>query len=313
MGEDVPPPLEVPPDPAREETAERYARPDAERLPDDVVERLGRRRTGATAAAFFDLDKTIIARSSTLAFGRPFMKDGLLSPVTVLRGMYAQAVYQLVGADHDRMEQIRAAMLELTRGWEAERIRRIVRETMEEVVAPLVFQEALDLFEEHKDHVFVAPTVSLFHTINNNEAAGVGLTAEIGGYMGIPGLVEASVQTHTALRKRGIRHLIGGDYGFKWSPNGTNARDLQFFVDYYGYTPAEALRCATWNGGLAMGMGVEKLGAVQEGYLADLLLVDGDPLADLSVLLDTNRLVAIMKDGQFHKNAMHVAERRAAA
>lgn len=150
MGEDVPPPLEVPPDPAREETAERYARPDAERLPDDVVERLGRRRTGATAAAFFDLDKTIIARSSTLAFGRPFMKDGLLSPVTVLRGMYAQAVYQLVGADHDRMEQIRAAMLELTRGWEAERIRRIVRETMEEVVAPLVFQEALDLFEEHR-------------------------------------------------------------------------------------------------------------------------------------------------------------------
>ena len=62
-----------------------------------------------------------------------------------------------------------------------------------------------------------------------------------------------------------------------------------------------------------MGMGVEKLGAVQEGYLADLLLVDGDPLADLSVLLDTNRLVAIMKDGQFHKNAVHVAERRAAA
>lgn len=174
-------------------------------------------------------------------------------------------------------------------------------------------EELLDLFEEHKDRVFVAPTVSLFHTINNNEAAGVGLTAEIGGYMGIPGLVEASVQTHTALRKRGIRHLIGGDYGFKWSPNGTNARDLQLFVDYYGYTPAEALRCATYYGGLAMGVGGDKLGAVQEGYLADLLLIDGDPLADLSVLLDAQRLVVIMKDGQFHKNASAAVERRAVA
>jgi HAD superfamily hydrolase (TIGR01490 family) len=150
VSKDPGPPLEAPPDPAREETAERYARPDAERLPDEVVDRLRRRRTGATAAAFFDLDKTIIARSSTFAFGRTFMRDGLLSPTTVLKGMYAQAVYQLVGADHDRMEQMRAAMLELTRGWEAERIRRLVREAMEEVVAPLVYQEALDLFEEHR-------------------------------------------------------------------------------------------------------------------------------------------------------------------
>ncbi len=178
--------------------------------------------------------------------------------------------------------------------------------------------ELLDLFEQHKDRVFVAPTVSLFHSIVENEAAAVGLTAEIGGYMGIPGLVEASVKTHTALRKRGIRHLIGGDYGFKWSPNGANARDLQLFVDYYGYTPAEALRCATYNGGLAMGCGGDKLGAVQEGYLADLLLVDGDPLADLSILLDANRLAVIMKNGEVYKNTVgaevrHEAQRRAAA
>ena len=54
--------------------------------------------------------------------------------------------------------------------------------------------------------------------------------------MGIPDVLEAGIKTHTELRKRGVRHLIGGDYGFAWSPNGTNARDLQFFVDYYGYT-----------------------------------------------------------------------------
>jgi imidazolonepropionase-like amidohydrolase len=175
-------------------------------------------------------------------------------------------------------------------------------------------EETLDLFEDAKDRVFVAPTVSLFHTIVNNEAAGIGLTAEVGGYMGIPALLEASVQTHTALRKRGIRHLIGGDYGFKWSPNGTNARDLEFFVKYYGYTPAEALQCATRNGGLAMSRGDDRLGEIKEGYLADLLLVDGDPLSDLSVLLDADRLVVIMKDGVLYKNAVGAAvQKRAAA
>jgi imidazolonepropionase-like amidohydrolase len=175
-------------------------------------------------------------------------------------------------------------------------------------------QRTLDMFEEAKDRVFVAPTVSLFHSIVNNEAAPNGLTAEIGGYMGIPALLEESIKTHTELRKRGIRHVIGGDYGFAWSRHGTNSRDIGFFVQYYGYTPADALRCATRNGGLLMTMDSnEKLGEIKEGYLADVLLVDGDPLADSSVLLKADRLVMIMKDGQVYKNATGVAQRRAAA
>lgn len=174
--------------------------------------------------------------------------------------------------------------------------------------------ELLDLFEKNKDRCFVAPTVSLFHSIVNNEAAMAGLSAEIGGYMGIPGLLEASVKTHTELRKRGIKHLIGGDYGFKWSKNGTNSRDLGFFVKDDGYTPAEALRCATKTGGLAMGgASGDKLGEVREGFLADLVLVNGDPLADFNVLLDTSRLVVIMKDGQLHKNTSAAVQHRAAA
>lgn len=132
------------------ETEQRYARPDADRLSDEMLRRIALRRTGATQAAFFDLDKTIIARSSTLIMGRTFMRDGLLSPTTVVKTMYAQAVYQLVGADHERMEQARTAALELTRGWEAERIRRLVREVMEEVIAPLAYQEALDLIAGHR-------------------------------------------------------------------------------------------------------------------------------------------------------------------
>jgi len=175
-------------------------------------------------------------------------------------------------------------------------------------------EKTLDMFEEARDRVFVAPTVSLFHSIVNNEAAGSGLSAEVGGYMGIPGLLEASARTHTELRKRGIRHVIGGDYGFAWSRQGTNSRDIGFFVQYYGYTPVEALRCATRNGGLLMTMGSnEKLGEIKEGYLADMVLVDGDPLADFSVLLNADRLAMIMKDGQVYKNTTGVAQRRAAA
>ena len=173
-------------------------------------------------------------------------------------------------------------------------------------------EETLDMLEEAKDRIFVAPTVSLFHTMLYEASPWV--TPEVARAMGIDALLEASKKTHTELRKRGIRHLIGGDFGFAWSKQGTNARDLKFFVDYYGYTPAEALRCGTRNGGAVMTMGSsEKLGEVREGHLADLLLVDGDPLADVSILLNPDRLVVIMKDGQIHKNTSGVVQRRAAA
>jgi len=82
----------------------------------------------------------------------------------------------------------------------------------------------------------------------------------------------------------------------------------------YGYTPSEALRCATGNGGAMMTMGSdEKQGQLKEGYLADMVLVDGDPLTDLSVLLNPERLVMIMKGGELYKNVAGAAQRRAAA
>ncbi len=173
-------------------------------------------------------------------------------------------------------------------------------------------EETLDLIEEAKDRIFVAPTVSLFHTMLFE--ASPWITPEVARGMGIDQLLEASKKTHTQLRKRGIRHLIGGDFGFAWSKQGTNARDLQFFIDYYGYTAAEALLCGTRNGGAAMTMGRnEKLGEVKEGYLADLLLVDGHPDSDVSIVLNADRLVVIMKDGQLHKNTVGLTQRRAAA
>jgi imidazolonepropionase-like amidohydrolase len=102
------------------------------------------------------------------------------------------------------------------------------------------------------------------------------------------------------MRKRGIRVLPGGDYGFPYNPIGTNARDLQWFVELLGYTPTEALVAATKLGGELMGRG-DLLGQVKAGYLADLLLVDGDPTRDVRVMQDHGKLLTIMKDGKFHK------------
>lgn len=102
------------------------------------------------------------------------------------------------------------------------------------------------------------------------------------------------------LKRRGVRVLIGGDYGFPFNPHGTEARDLAHFVNIYGFTPAEALRAATMYGGELMGRG-DELGLVRENYLADLLLVDGDPTADVSILQNANRLKMIMKGGKLHK------------
>ncbi|MCJ2180733.1 amidohydrolase family protein [Novosphingobium album (ex Hu et al. 2023)] len=100
------------------------------------------------------------------------------------------------------------------------------------------------------------------------------------------------------LKKRGVRVLIGGDYGFPFNPHGRNSRDLEHFVKHFGFTPAEALQAATQYGGELMGLDV---GLVREGYLADLLLVDGDPAQDVSILQDKDRLKMIMKGGALYK------------
>ncbi|WP_344005562.1 HAD family hydrolase [Nocardioides lentus] len=100
-------------------------------------------------AAFFDLDKTIIAKSSTLAFSKPFQAGGLISRGAVLRSAYAQFVYLVGGADHDQMEKMRAFMSQLCAGWDVATVREIVADTLHNVVDPLVYDEAVSLIEEH--------------------------------------------------------------------------------------------------------------------------------------------------------------------
>lgn len=101
------------------------------------------------SAAFFDLDKTIIARSSTFAFSRPFYAGGLITRSAVLRSAYAHFVYLAGGADHDQMERMRAYLSDLVTGWDVQQVSDIVAETLEELIQPLVFREATALIAGH--------------------------------------------------------------------------------------------------------------------------------------------------------------------
>jgi HAD superfamily hydrolase (TIGR01490 family) len=108
--------------------------------------------SGGNAAAFFDLDKTIIATSSTLAFSRPFFANGLITRTSVIRSISPQFVYLVGGADHDQIERMRRYLTELTNGWEVDTVRQIVAETLHSIVDPLVYDEALELIRDHQQH-----------------------------------------------------------------------------------------------------------------------------------------------------------------
>ena len=106
-------------------------------------------RHGTIAAAFFDLDKTVISRSSTLAFGPSFYRHGLITRGEALRTAVAQLAFRIGGADHDRMERIREQVGQLCQGWPADRVSEIVRRHLNETIVPLVYSEALRLIVEH--------------------------------------------------------------------------------------------------------------------------------------------------------------------
>src|SRR5919109_2852902 len=105
---------------------------------------------GAMEAAFFDLDKTVISKSSSLALTRPFYRAGLVTRSQLLKGAYAQLVYLMLGADQKRMDRAKAGMLALTTGWSKQEIEELVREALEEVIDPYIYQEALDLIALHR-------------------------------------------------------------------------------------------------------------------------------------------------------------------
>jgi HAD superfamily hydrolase (TIGR01490 family) len=102
------------------------------------------------SAAFFDLDKTVIAKSSALAFGRPFYRDGLIGRRDVVKAAYAQLMFRIGGADEQQMARIRDHVAQLCRGWRVEQVRQIVNETLDELINPYVYAEAAALIGEHR-------------------------------------------------------------------------------------------------------------------------------------------------------------------
>ncbi len=111
----------------------------------------GPRAAGAVrAAAFFDLDKTVIAKSSALAFSKPFYRGGLINRRAVLRSAYAQFVYLTGGADADQIERMRKYLSELCAGWDVATVREIIAETLHDLIDPFIYEEAAQLIEEHR-------------------------------------------------------------------------------------------------------------------------------------------------------------------
>lgn len=183
----------------------------------------------------------------------------------------------------------------------AESVKRAVRAGVDCIYhCDFADEEALDMLEAVKDRVFVGPAFGLVHN-SVFEGDVVGLSKDVVESMGLPRKLEHTIATYHEMRKRGMRVVVGGDYGFTVTPMGQNARDIGHFVKFFGYAPAEALRCATVVGGALMGHEGE-LGVVKEGALADLLLVEGNPLADLSLLVGADHFAMIMKDGKMHRD-----------
>jgi HAD superfamily hydrolase (TIGR01490 family) len=135
-------------------------------------------------AAFFDLDKTIIAKSSTLAFGKPFYDGGLLNRRAVLRSAYANFMFSLSGADHDQLEKMRVYLTQMVTGWNVEVVRQAVAETLHTIIDPIVFEEAVTLIEQHqaagRDVIIVS-------------ASGIEVVEPIGAMLGVDHVIATTL------------------------------------------------------------------------------------------------------------------------
>jgi imidazolonepropionase-like amidohydrolase len=154
--------------------------------------------------------------------------------------------------------------------------------------------EAVDLLAGRSERIVVGPAIA-WEVQYLAQCGALGISREVAVGQGYEAEIEATVASVEKLRKAGVRLVVGGDYGISIAPHGTYAKDLEYFVDLFGMRPAEAIVCATRNGGEAMDPG-GTLGTLRSGNRADFLVVDGDPLADIRVLQDQNRL-KVFKSG----------------
>ncbi len=158
-------------------------------------------------------------------------------------------------------------------------------------------EETIDMMEAKKDTLFVGPCIGVLMADAYDRFPTREQDEQIGAFQ----MMAGQTRVIPELRKRGVRCLPGGDYGFPHNPHGRNARDIELFHTQFGYSPAEAMVAATKWGGELMGMG-DELGLIKEGYLADILLIDGNPLANLKLLQEKDKIALIMQDGKVYKD-----------
>jgi imidazolonepropionase-like amidohydrolase len=166
--------------------------------------------------------------------------------------------------------------------------------------APHADSEARDMLESVKDRVFVVPAVGFpLGMLRRHEEFHLGWGAE--RIASLEREIEIFADCMRDLHKRGVRVLPGGDYGaYITSPMGENAKDLEYFVELFGFTPMEVIVAAARHGADLMQMGHET-GQIKPGYCADLIILDGDPLADIRIFQDQDKILGVMKDGRFAK------------
>ena len=155
------------------------------------------------------------------------------------------------------------------------------------------------MLEKAKDKHVVAPAINwLITTLQDGEPFGYPMQkAEQVGYKKE---LESAIKGLREMHRRGIVVLPGGDYGYPWCPHGTYARDLEHFVNLLGFTAMESIVAAT--AGIAkLFMQEHELGKILPGYYADCILIDGDPLQDISILQKHSKLNVIMINGRLHK------------
>ena len=162
--------------------------------------------------------------------------------------------------------------------------------------------EAVEMLAGARDRLFVGPGIAWeIQLLERGHEIGLSrMRMEASGYQRE---VDETISSVKRLREVGVRVLVGGDYGLSITPHGTNAKDLQYFVELFDMSPAEALLCATRHGGHAAdptGM----LGTLEAETTADLVIVDGDPIADITVLQDADRITGVMQGGRLHTDLL---------
>jgi imidazolonepropionase-like amidohydrolase len=155
---------------------------------------------------------------------------------------------------------------------------------------------ALGAIEARRDDVWVCPGLHYLYAMVNGHGERWGVSADSIEASGYGEELRSQVDGLRKLKAAGIRILAGGDFGHQWTHHGTYAAELQRYVELVDMTPVEAILTATKNVGPLVGLDV---GQIRPGFLADLLVVDGDPTVDITILQQPARRRAVIKDGRF--------------